>query len=270
MAEWLAVIVLGVVEGITEFLPVSSTGHLLLTEHLFRQAFGLTRRSDLFNTVIQCGAVLAVVLLFTDRVRQLVFESYQPAARRFLAKLAVAFLITGAGGVALKKAGLRLPETAGPVAWATLLGGFVIFASERWVRGRVPQEEVGWPSAIVVGLAQLLAAAFPGTSRSAATILAAMLAGTARPVATEFSFLVGIPTLLSAGALQIFSSWHQASESAGAASENWAHLIVAAAVAAATAFLVVRWLLRFVRNHTFNAFGWYRIALGVLILVLLR
>lgn len=268
--EWIAVVILGIVEGLTEFLPVSSTGHLLLTEHFFQRAFGLPQRSDLFNTVIQCGAVMAVVLLFTDRARQLAFEWRTPAARRFLSKLFVAFFLTGVGGIAMKKAGVRLPETAGPVAWATLVGGFVIFALERHVRGRVPQEEISWPSAILVGFAQLLAAAFPGTSRSAATILAAMLVGTARPAATEFSFLVGIPTLLSAGALQIVSALRHAPAQAGAAPENWGHLFVAALVAAVTAFLVVKWLLRFVRTHTFLAFGWYRIALGMLILAILR
>jgi undecaprenyl-diphosphatase len=269
MIEWIAVIVLGIVEGFTEFLPVSSTGHLLLTEHLFNRGFGLAQRSDLFNTVVQCGAVLAVLLLFTERARQLVFERHQPATREFLAKLAVAFFISGVGGVALKKAGVRLPETAGPVAWATLVGGFAIFGLERWFRGKTPQEGIGWPSAVIVGFAQLLAAAFPGTSRSAATILAAMVVGTARPAATEFSFLVGIPTLLSAGALQIVLALRHAPEAAGAPPENWAHLIVAAVMAAVTAFLVVRWLLRFVQTHTFVAFGWYRIALGTLILVLM-
>jgi undecaprenyl-diphosphatase len=269
MIEWIAVIILGIVEGVTEFLPVSSTGHLLLTEHLFNRTFGLAQRSDVFNTVIQCGAVLAVLLLFTDRAKQLIFERRKPAARQFLCKLLVAFLITGVGGLAMKKANIQLPETASPVAWATLVGGFVIFASERWVKGRIPQEDVSWASAVVVGFAQLLAAVFPGTSRSAATILAAMVVGTARPAATEFSFLVGIPTLLSAGALQIFSSLHDGSGQTGATPENWAHLIVAALVAAATAFLVVKWLLRFVRSHTFVAFGWYRIALGALILVMM-
>ncbi len=268
MIEWIAVIILGIVEGLTEFLPVSSTGHLLLTEHLLHRAFGLAQRSDLFNTVVQCGAVLAVLLLFTERAKQLVFERHKPATREFLAKLVVAFFISGVGGVALKKAGVRLPETAGPVAWATLVGGFAIFGLERWFRGKVPQEGVSWPSAVLVGCAQLLAAAFPGTSRSAATILAAMVVGTARPAATEFSFLVGIPTLLSAGALQIVLALRHAPE-AGALTENWAHLIVASVMAAVTAFLVVRWLLRFVQSHTFVVFGWYRIALGTLILVMM-
>lgn len=270
MIEWIAVIVLGVVEGITEFLPVSSTGHLLLTEQLFKHVWGLPQRSDLFNTVVQCGAVLAVLVLFTQRVKQMLFQWRDPAVQTFIFKLAAAFFLTGVGGVVLKKAGLELPETAGPVAWATLIGGFVIFAVERWVKNRPQAGEVGWFSAIVVGFGQLVAAVFPGASRSGTTILAAMAAGTARKPATEFSFLLGIPTLLSAGVLQIIDAWRDAPAQGAAMTENWAQLAVATIVAAVTAFLAVKWLLRFVQTHTFLAFGWYRIALGVLILLILR
>lgn len=270
MAEWIAVIVLGLIEGITEFLPVSSTGHLLLAECAFKEWLGLPHRSDLFNTVIQCGAVLAVVVLFTGRVKQMLFHWREPLVRQFLLKLAAAFVITGVGGVIMKKTGLELPDTAGPVAWATLIGGFVIFVVERWVKGRKPEEEVGWISAVVVGFAQLLAAAFPGTSRSGASILGAMVAGTSRKSATEFSFLLGIPTLLSAGALQIADAWQAARTQGVEMTENWGQLLVAGLVAAVTAFAAVKWLLRFVQSHTFIAFGWYRIVLGVLILVLLR
>jgi undecaprenyl-diphosphatase len=270
MIEWMAVILLGIIEGLTEFLPVSSTGHLLLAQYLVAGQTGLGQQSDLFNTVIQCGAVLAVLVLFAKRARQLVFEWREPVTRKFLLRFAAAFLITGAGGLALKEAGLRLPETAGPVAWATLIGGLVILAVERWVRGRTGQAEVTWLSAVVVGLAQLVAAAFPGTSRSGATILAAMLAGTSRTAAIEFSFLLGIPTLLSAGALQVFSAWNQAHRQGIPLAENWGHLVVASVVAAVVAFLVVRWLLRFVQTHTFVAFGWYRIALGLAILLMQR
>lgn len=268
--EWIAVIVLGVVEGITEFLPVSSTGHLLLTEQLFKHVWGLPQRSDLFNTVVQCGAVLAVLVLFTQRVKQMLFQWRDPAVQTFIFKLAAAFFLTGVGGVVLKKAGLELPETAGPVAWATLIGGFVIFAVERWVKNRPQAGEVGWFSAIVVGFGQLVAAVFPGASRSGTTILAAMAVGTARKPATEFSFLLGIPTLLSAGVLQIIDAWRDAHAQGAAMTENWAQLAVATIVAAVTAFLAVKWLLRFVQTHTFLAFGWYRIALGVLILLILR
>ncbi len=270
MIEWIAILVLGLIEGITEFLPVSSTGHLLLTECLFKEMFGLPHRSDLFNTVVQCGAVLAVVVLFTQRVRQMIFQWREPAVRLFLYKLAAAFFITGLGGIVLKKAGLELPETAGPVAWATLIGGFVIFGVERWVKGKPRAEEISWFSAVVVGFAQLLAAVFPGASRSGATILGAMAVGTDRKPATEFSFLLGIPTLLSAGALQIADAWQDAHVQGVEMTENWAQLIAAGLVAAVTAFISVKWLLRFVQSHTFISFGWYRIGLGLLILFALR
>ena len=270
MIEWIAVVLLGLIEGITEFLPVSSTGHLLLTECFLRDVYGLPHRSDLFNTVIQCGAVLAVVVLFTQRVKQMIFQWRDPVVRQFIFKLAAAFFITAVGGLILKKGGLELPETAGPVAWATLIGGFVIFAVERWVKGRPRQEEMSWFSAVVVGFAQLLAAVFPGASRSGVTILAAMTAGTARKPATEFSFLLGIPTLLAAGVLQSFDAWQDARVQGVEMTEDWGQLIVAGFVAAVTAFIAVKWLLRFVQTHTFIAFGWYRIGLGVLILLTLR
>jgi undecaprenyl-diphosphatase len=138
------------------------------------------------------------------------------------------------------------------------------------VKNRPQAGEVGWLSAIVVGFGQLVAAVFPGASRSGTTILAAMAAGTARRPATEFSFLLGIPTLLSAGALQIVDAWQDAQAQGVEMTENWAQLLVAGLVAAVTAFVAVKWLLRFVQSHTFGAFGWYRIALGVVILLTLR
>ncbi|MBP8304473.1 MAG: undecaprenyl-diphosphate phosphatase [Phycisphaerae bacterium] len=266
MTEWAVILVLGVIEGITEFLPVSSTGHLLLAQYLAERQGWVVQQSDLFNTVIQCGAVLAVGALFTQRVRQLVVDWRGPASRRYLSRLAVAFVLTSAGAVLLKGVGLTLPETAGPVAWATLIGGVVIFGVERAVRKKPGQAEISWTAAVVVGLFQLVAAAFPGTSRSGATILAAMAVGVSRPAATEFSFLLGIPTLLCAGAFQIVGAWYDAHRQAVPMGEDWVRLIVASIVAAVTAFLVVRWLLRFVQTHTFLVFGWYRIALGLAIL----
>jgi undecaprenyl-diphosphatase len=270
MIEWIAVILYGIIEGLTEFLPVSSTGHLLLAQRLLSEEAGLAGQSDLFNTVIQCGAVLAVLVLFMKRAKQLVLESHEPATRDYQLKLAVAFLITGVGGIALKKAGLAFPETAGPVAWASLVGGLVILAVEHRVKARPASVNVSWVCAVVVGLAQLVAAGFPGTSRSGATILVAMVAGTSRIAATEFSFLLGIPTLISAGALQVFIAWRRAHSLGVPMAENWGHLAVAGVIAAATAFLAVKWLLHFVQTRTFVCFGWYRIVLGLLILFLLR
>lgn len=259
MPDWIVIVILGIIEGITEFLPVSSTGHLLLAEHW------LPRQSDLFNTVIQCGAVLAVLLIFTERLQSLVFRWREPEPREYLAKLAAAFFITGAGGLVLKKMDFELPETATPVMWATFIGGVLILAVESWLKGRPLRDFVSWPVALLVGLSQLVAAVAPGTSRSGITILVALALGTGRRAATEFSFLLGIPTLLAAGALQIALAVHKGK----AGGEDWGMVILGSVVAAVTAFAAVKWLLRFVQSHTFIGFGWYRIALGILLFVLL-
>jgi undecaprenyl-diphosphatase len=261
MHDWVVAVVLGAVEGITEFIPVSSTGHLLIAEHLLG-----VRESDLYNVVIQAAAAVAVLPLFKDRLRQLLRFSRDAQARDFTLKAAAAFAVTRAGGVALEKLGYRLPERAVPVAIALVAGGAAFIAIERWLEGREPRGRITWTIAVAVGLAQLLAAVFPGTSRSGATILVMLALGLARPAATEFSFLVGIPTLLAAAALKIGKAVvHPAP---GAAPEDWGLLLLAAAVSAVVSFVAVRWLLRFVQTHTFTGFGWYRIAAGAAILAL--
>jgi undecaprenyl-diphosphatase len=261
---WLTVVLLGIIEGITEFLPISSTGHLLLAERLLPAQPGLT---DLFNVVIQCGAVLAVLPLFPERLRQFVFQWREPATRDYLLKIALAFVITGLGGVILEKKGFKLPEELLPVAIALFVGGVLFVLVERWLRGKQPAQEVTWAVVLAVGLGQLLAAIFPGTSRSGSTILLALLLGLNRVKATEFSFLVGIPTMLAAGSLKIFKALrHPASGPA----ENWGMVLLGAVVAAVVSFIAVKWLLRYVQTHTFVAFGWYRIglacALGLMLL----
>jgi undecaprenyl-diphosphatase len=260
MPDWLSIILLGIVEGVTEFLPVSSTGHLLLAEHW------LPRQTDLFNTVIQCGAVLAVVVVFAGRLKQLLAHWQEPANRDYLLKLVAAFVLTGIGGLILKKLHYKLPETTTPVASATLIGGVFFIVVEQWLRNKPLSDQMTWRVALAVGLAQLLAAVFPGTSRSGVTILAALVLGTARPAATEFSFLLGIPTLLAAGGLQIASAFRHHETG----SVNWGMLLLGSIVAAVVAFGVVKWLLRFVQSHTFVGFGWYRIILGLAMLMLAR
>jgi undecaprenyl-diphosphatase len=262
MPDGIAVLLLGVIEGVTEFLPVSSTGHLLLAENLH----WLPQQSELFNTVIQCGAVLAVLLVFWKRAGELLRGWREPAAHNDLLKLVVAFAITAAGGLVVKKFGWTLTKESAPVAWATLIGGILFIVVEAWLRGKPRRDEVSWTTAIAVGAAQLLAGIFPGASRSGTTILVALLFGVSRPAATEFSFLLGIPTLLATGAFEVLSAFRHGT----AAAENWGHVALAAAVAAVTAFVVVKWLLRYVQTHTFVAFGWYRIALGAAILIWAR
>jgi undecaprenyl-diphosphatase len=249
--------ILGAVEGITEFLPVSSTGHLLLVEHWLGR-----HQSDLFNTVIQCGAVLAVALIFTQRIKDMALRWRDPRTFDYLLKLGGAFFVTALGGVVLKAVDFQLPETSGPVAWATLVGGVLFLVVEHLLRGRATSDSVTWTVALAIGGAQLLAAVFPGFSRSGSTILMGLALGLARPAAVEFSFLLGIPTLLAAGGVQVLSALRHP----GAETIDWGTLALASAVAAVTAFAAVRWMLRFVQTHTFVAFGWYRIVLGTLIL----
>jgi undecaprenyl-diphosphatase len=261
MPDWIVAVILGIIEGITEFIPVSSTGHLLIAEHW------LPRQSDLFNIVIQCGAVIAVIPLFHQRFRQFIFGWREKTTQDYLLKIFVAFFITGAVGFVLDKKGLKLPEQLQPVAIAVLVGGIAFVLVEFWLRGKNLRNEITWPVVFAVGIGQLLAAVFPGTSRSGATIVLALLLGLNRPLATEFSFLVGIPTMLAAGALKIFKALHHPPP--GATHEHWHTLFLSTLVAAIVSFIAVKWLLRFVQTHTFNAFGWYRIALGIAIFLLL-
>lgn len=253
MSVWFIAFILGFVEGLTEFIPVSSTGHLLIVEHLLGPQ---GRQSDLFNVVVQCGAVLAVLPLFTDRLRML-RRWREPEAQTFLAKIGVAFFITAVGGIIMLKMKVKLPEEVGPVAWALIIGGVLFIVVELLLRGRRLVDEIPWSVAVAVGLAQLVAAVFPGASRSGTTILIALALGTGRTAATEFSFLVGIPTLLAAGALMIGKGLHNNT------TENWGVLGFATIVAAVVSFVAVKWLLGFVRTHTFHGFGLYRIAAGL-------
>jgi undecaprenyl-diphosphatase len=258
MPNWFAIVLLGIIEGVTEFLPISSTGHLLIAEHW------LPHQSDLFNTVIQCGTVLAILAIFKERIQRWFTQWHDKATQDYLLKLLTAFVITGIGGLALKKAHFHLTESATRVACATLVGGVLFLVVERWLRHRRLGTEVTWPIAMTAGLAQLVAAVFPGTSRSGITILMALVLGLSRPAAAEFSFLLGVPTLLAAGALQTLSALRSPEGHA----ESWSMVLLGSVVAAVTAFGVVKWLLRFIQTHTFEGFGWYRIALGIAILLL--
>jgi undecaprenyl-diphosphatase len=263
MPDWLINLILGVVEGITEFIPVSSTGHLLVAEHWLH-----VEKSDLYNIVIQCGAVIAVLPLFPQRLYKFVFEWRQKETFDYLLKMFVAFFITGAVGLVLDKKGFKLPESSLPIAWALLAGGLAFLAVEFYLRGKKLSNEITWTVAIAVAIGQLVAGTCPGTSRSGATIVFCLLLGLNRSAATEFSFLVGIPTMLAAGGWKIFKTLHH--PVAGAPKEDWGMLLFTTAVAAVVSFIAVKWLLRYVQTHTFNAFGWYRIALAIVIFALVR
>ena len=267
MPTWLIAVVLGFIEGLTEFIPVSSTGHLLLAEHwlsvggtsIDKTFFG----TEIFNAVIQCGAMLAALPLFSKRLATL-SQWREPRVRDYFLKLALAFCITVAGFLVMKKRGLTLPHTVMPIALALLVGGVLFVVVERWLRGRSGSAEVTWALAVAFGLAQLVAVAFPGSSRSGATILFALILGLARGPAVEFSFLLGIPTLCAAGAKTLLDAL-KAHETI-----LWSPLIIASIVAAIVSFVAVKWFLQYLQSHTFTGFGVYRIAVGAVLLFLLR
>ena len=212
--------------------------------------------------MIQAGAILAVTIIYWRRIVDLVIHWRDPQNRSYSAKLLVAFLITAILGLVAKKLGFKLPETIGPVAWALIVGGFWILAVEAYAARKADNRHVNWMTAVVVGVAQIVAGIFPGTSRSGATIFAAMLAGTTdRAAATEFSFLVGIPTMYAASAFELAKSLH-----GGGQREDWGALVLGFAVSTVTAFIAVKWLLVYIQTHRFTAFAIYRLIIGALML----
>ena len=279
MTDLIQALLLGIIEGITEFLPISSTGHLLIAERW------LGHRSDLFNIGIQAGAILAVVLIYWKRLWGMLaaffghdapapFDplgvSNSPAqSRNYAFKLALAFAVTAAGGLLVKKLGWQLPDTVRPIAWALILGAFWMVAAEHLAARRAAREgertAISWTVAVLVGIAQVAAGVFPGTSRSAATIFAALLFGTtSRAAATEFAFLVGIPTMFAATGYELIDVL----KSGQAANENWTAFLVAFVASAVTAFIAVKWLLRYIQSHRFTAFAVYRLLFGAALLLL--
>ncbi|MDH5823287.1 undecaprenyl-diphosphate phosphatase [Luteimonas sp. RD2P54] len=260
MSDLLSALLLGIVEGLTEFLPVSSTGHLLIVQHW------LGARSDFFNIVIQAGAILAITLVFRQRLWTLATGLGERDNRDYALKLATAFAVTALVGLPVRLAGWELPETVTPVAWALIIGGVWMIAAERLAERRGDRSDVTWTVAVLVGLAQVVAGVFPGTSRSAAAIFMAMLAGLSRrSSATEFVFLVGIPTMFAASAWAFLELWMEQ----GLGGEAWDEVALAFAAATATGFVVVRWLLGFIRSHRYTGFAVYRIVLGAALLLVL-
>ncbi|CBA17571.1 undecaprenyl-diphosphate phosphatase [Xanthomonas albilineans] len=258
MSDPLSALLLGIIEGLTEFLPVSSTGHLLIAEQW------LGHRSDFFNIVIQAGAILATMLVYRQRLWTLATGLGEPANRDYVFKLSAAFLVTAVVGLTVRKAGWQLPESVHPVAWALVIGGVWMLAAEQ-IAGRLPEREtVTWKVAIAVGLAQVVAGVFPGTSRSATTIFLAMLLGLSkRSAAADFAFLVGIPTMFAASGYSFLELYKHGA----LGSENWGDVSIAFAAALVTGFMVVRWLLGYIKSHRFTAFAAYRIVLGAALLL---
>jgi len=250
-ATLLQAFLLGIVEGLTEFLPISSTGHLILAGDLL--GFN-DERGKVFEVVIQTGAMLAVLWEYRARFFRIDMRLYR--------NLAVAFMPAALLGLAFAsaiKAQLFKPV---PVALAFIVGGLVIMWAERKDhRVRVERvEDMTWRDALKVGFAQAFAL-IPGTSRSGATIIGGMLLGLSRRAATEFSFFLAVPTLIAAGAYDFYKN------RALFDVHDLGMFGVGMAASFVSAFLCIRWLLRFIASHDFTIFAWYRIAFGVIVLL---
>jgi undecaprenyl-diphosphatase len=270
--------VMGIVEGLTEFLPVSSTGHLILAGSLLDFA---DAKAKVFDIAIQTGAIFAVILVYAQRVRDtLAGLASEPRSQRFALNLAIAFLPAAVFGLLLGKtikAHLFTPQV---VAATFILGGFIILWAERradaakvaktadvqWGAQKPPVksliasvDDMGPLDALKVGLVQCLAM-IPGTSRSGATIIGGMLMGLSRQAATDFSFFLAIPTLIAAGGYSLFK------ERALLSAADTPVFLVGLVFSFISAWICVRWLLRYVATHNFIPFAWYRIAFGILVL----
>ncbi|MEO8304634.1 MAG: undecaprenyl-diphosphate phosphatase [Betaproteobacteria bacterium] len=256
-------LILGIVEGLTEFLPISSTGHLIVAGSLA----GYTgEQAKTFEIVIQAGAILAVCWEFRAKLASVLRGLFtERAAQRFALNLVVAFLPAAVLGLAFNKAIKAHLFAPVPVACAFIAGAFVIIWAERRQKARPETvriasiDDMRWTDALKVGFAQALALV-PGTSRSGATIIGGMLFGLSRVAATEFSFFLAIPTLFAA---TLYSLWKDASLLSSASLPAFG---VGFAAAFLSAFACVRWLIRYVAHHDFVPFAWYRIAFGAVIL----
>ena len=253
---------LGLIEGLTEFLPISSTGHLILFGHL------IDFKSDsgrVFEVVIQFGAILAVCWLYRQKIIALIrgFFSGEVHARRFAINVFVAFLpavVIGVLAVDFIKQVLFSPLV---VAFALIIGGLIIFAVEarEYKPKTIEATDISFKQSILVGFAQCVAM-IPGTSRSGATIIGGMLSGLSRKAATEFSFFLAMPTMLGAATYDLFRNANVLT------SDNLVNISVGFMAAFVAALLVIKALVKFVEKHSLRVFAWYRIVLGILILII--
>jgi undecaprenyl-diphosphatase len=281
---YLQSVLLGIVEGLTEFLPVSSTAHLRITEALMHIPLD-DAYWKMYTIVIQLGAIVALCLLFLSRIVGFIrtFPKGENGDRTWLTHpislTLIAFAVTSAPALALHKWSEKNLQSIQVMALALLIGGIVMWAvdvwSTRYESTTLHVEEMGLGQAIWIGLCQTLSAVFPGTSRSMSTIASGQLAGLDRPTALEFSFLLSIPTMIAATAWDFIKEVHpsKAAVAAGTAahvvmnSERWIVLLIGLVVSFIVALGVVEWFLHWVRKHGFTVFAIYRIVLGIVLLI---
>ena len=285
MNPYLQSVLLGIVEGLTEFLPVSSTAHLRITEALMKIPLD-DAYWKMYTIVIQLGAILALLLLFLSRIIDFLrsFPKGEGGDRNWLnhplSLTLIAFFFTSVPALLLHKWSERNLGSLNVMALALVIGGIVMWIvdvrSDRFDASTTHVEEMTLPQAIWIGLCQTLSAVFPGTSRSMSTIAAGQLAGLDRPAALEFSFLLSIPTMVAATGWDLLKEIrpHKAIEVAGAGvahvdmtGERWIVLLIGAGVSFIVALGVVEWFLFWVRKHGFTMFAIYRILLGGALLI---
>jgi len=254
--------IMGIVEGLTEFLPISSTGHLILTGALlggFEDA-----RGKVFDIAIQTGAILAVIIVYWQRLRETAAGLGSDArARRFVLNVAIGFLPAVILGLLFGKVIKEHLFTPVVVASTFILGGFIILWAERRQQTAVRIQDVDQMTpmdALKVGFVQCLAMV-PGTSRSGATIIGGMLLGLSRKAATDFSFFLAIPTLIGAGLYSLYK------ERSVLSTGDIPLFAVGLFFSFVSAWICVRWLLKYIASHSFVPFAWYRIAFGIVVLI---
>jgi undecaprenyl-diphosphatase len=253
--------IMGIVEGLTEFLPISSTGHLILAGSLL----GFTdAKAKVFDIAIQTGAIFAVILVYWQKIRETMISlPTDKKAQQFALNVFIAFLPAAVLGLLFGKAIKANLFTPVVVASTFIIGGFIILWAEKRQQTavRVPSvDDMSALDAIKVGLVQCLAM-IPGTSRSGATIIGGMLLGLSRKAATDFSFFLAMPTLIGAGAYSLYKEWHVLSAA------DIPMFAVGLVFSFISAWLCVRWLLRYISTHNFVPFAWYRIVFGIVVLI---
>ena len=260
MSLFLTALLLGIVEGLTEFIPVSSTGHLILATELFGYD---PAQWEVFNIVIQLPAILAVVVLYWRTFMEVLMGALRrdKESLHFILNVAIAFLPAAVLGVLLKDQIDRLLETPIIVAWALIIGGAAIFAIERMAR-QGPYEHVGklpFGKSLAIGVLQCLAM-IPGVSRSGATIMGALAMGVNRKTAAEFSFFLAVPTMFGATAKQLWDHRHELAS--GQSAIGWPEFAVGSVVSFVVALIVIRAFVAYISRHGFGPFAWYRIVIG--------
>jgi undecaprenyl-diphosphatase len=261
--HYLTVILLGIVEGLTEFLPVSSTGHLILASELLGYDASIWA---MFNVIIQLGAILAVVVLYwrTFWAVGMGLLRNEATSWRFLRNLIVAFIPAAVIGLALHKYIEALLGAPKVVAWALLIGGIAILLIERMVKENRFHGIADIPFIRVIGIGFIQCLAMiPGVSRSGATIMGALTLGVERRTAAEFSFFLAIPTMLGASALELLKNGDRLTSAA----VGWDSIALGFVVSFIVALLVIKWFVGLVSRHGFVAFAWYRIIAGITALI---